>query len=72
MLRSYGDAGRGFLKGAAFDCGSNHHSALSVGFFGHLSCRDKKGAVVVQFDKLKFEHWGYALALLFPKVSGPY
>ena len=53
MLRSYGDAGRGFLKGAAFDCGSNHHSALSVGFFGHLSCRDKKGAVVVQFDKLK-------------------
>ena len=55
MLRSYGDAGRGFLKGAAFDCGSNHHSALSVGFFGHLSCRDKKGAVVVQFDKLKFE-----------------
>ena len=65
MLRSYGDAGRGFLKGAAFDCGSNHHSALSVGFFGHLSCRDKKGAVVVQFDKLKF----LTFPLTVPKLS---
>ena len=27
-----------------FACGSKQLSALSVGFFGHLSCRNKKGA----------------------------
>ena len=45
--RGYGDAGREILKRAALIAGAINSASLKSASLGHLSCRNKKGAIMI-------------------------